>query len=270
MKVLITGSSGFLGNEFTQLLNKKKYHCFFLTRGKQKKNYFNCPLQNHKKLKKILKIIKPDIIINLAAEVDFQKKTINMYNVNAKPLKIFSEYCTKERKHLIQSSGTLVNGSQKYYSRKTSLVPNNDYGKSKLLADNFIINSKCKYTILRFGGIYGKNGPHHLGINKFINNAVKGKKLEFKGNPGSKRNYVYVGDAAKTIKKCLDKKIYGIFYIGGEIQTFKKMMKKINSKLGKNKNVIFKKSNEPISNQIILNDKIIKPTSFSKSLNLIR
>ena len=156
----------------------------------------------------------------------------------------------------------------KYQNDEDFIKHNNLNTKNSLIILNsnqeiLLHNNLCKKNFLNL-----KDLP--LGINKFINNAVKGKKLEFKGNPGSKRNYVYVGDAAKTIKKCLDKKIYGIFYIGGEIQTFKKMMKKINFKLGKNKNVIFKKSNEPISNQIILNDKIIKPTSFSKSLNLIR
>ena len=30
MKVLITGSSGFLGKEFIRLINKKKYNCFYL------------------------------------------------------------------------------------------------------------------------------------------------------------------------------------------------------------------------------------------------
>ena len=96
MKVLITGSSGFLGKEFIRLINKKNTIVLFIKKNK-KKNFIYCPLQNHKNLKKILKIIKPDTIINLAAEVNFKKKTRNMYKVNSQPLKIFSQYCAKEK-----------------------------------------------------------------------------------------------------------------------------------------------------------------------------
>ena len=61
-----------------------------------------------------------------------------------------------------------------------------------------------------------------------------------------------------------------MLYLGGEILSFGEMIKKINSKLCK-KNIIFiKKTNEPIKDQIILNDKIIKLTPFSKALGLIK
>ena len=52
MKVLITGSSGFLGNEFTQLLNKKKYHCFFCREENKKKNMLNVQIKIKKNLNK--------------------------------------------------------------------------------------------------------------------------------------------------------------------------------------------------------------------------
>ena len=54
MKVLITGSSGFLGKEFIRLINKKIQ--LFLFIKKKKKNFIYCPLQNHKNLKKFLKL----------------------------------------------------------------------------------------------------------------------------------------------------------------------------------------------------------------------
>lgn len=271
MKVLITGSSGFLGTELKKILTKKKYKCHFLTRKNKKKlNHYYCPLQNHKNLKIFLNNIKPDVIVNLAADVNLKKKTKNMYNINSRPLKIFSNYCSKEKKYLIQSSSILVNGDHRIYSHKTKFKPKNHYGKSKLLAERYIIESGCACTILRFGGIYGEKGPDHLVINNFIRNVIKGKKLQFIGNPKSKRNYIYVKDAAKIIKKCIDKKIYGIFYSGGEILTFEEMIKKINSKLLR-KNIIFIKSiNKPVEDQIILNDKIIELTPFSKALSLMK
>ena len=271
MKVMITGSSGFLGKELKKILLKNKYEFCFLTRKNKKiRNHYYCPLQNHKNLGFILNKTKPDVIVNLAAEINLKKKTKNMYNVNARPLKIFSNYCIKEKKHLIQSSSILVHGDHRIYSHKTKFKPKIHYGKSKLLADRYIIKSGCLYTILRFGGIYGEKGPAHLGINNFIQNVIKGKRQEFKGNPKSKRNYIYVKDAAKIIKRCIDEKIYGVFYSGGETLTFRDMIKKINSKHQKKNIIIIKKTNKPPKDQIVLNDKIIKLTPFSKALGFIK
>ena len=271
MKILITGSTGFLGREVVKLINKKKFNLYFINKKKnKKKNYFYCNLKNFKKIKYITNILRPDVIINLAAEINFIKKTNKMYIVNSLVPKVFAQYCKKHDKHLIHASGTLVNGIYSLYNHKTKLNPVNAYGKTKLIGEKYIQETKCNYSIIRFGGIYGKNGPSHLGINNFISQAIKKKKLIFSGNPDSKRNYIFVEDAAKSIIKCINKKKLGIFYLGGEIQSFKSMIKKINCILGSKKKILFKKNKELISDQIIIKNKIFKTTSFSKSLKKIK
>ena len=272
MNVLITGSSGFLGKAVVSTLNKYKYNLIFIGKKKlQKKNYIFCNLKNLKKFKSILEGLKLDVVINLAAEVNFLKKSKNMYNINAYCPHEIAKFCKKKKIHLIQASGTIVNGLKKTYSKKTKFNPVNDYGKSKLKGDNLIKSTKCKYTILRFGGIYGKGGPSHLGINNFIKLAIKNKKIIFNGNKNSLRNYIFVNDAANVILNCLKHKRYGIYYVGGEIITFKRMLESINKVLSKKKNLIFfDKNNKKIDNQVIKTDKIIKHTSFINSLKLIK
>jgi dTDP-4-dehydrorhamnose reductase len=270
MNVLITGSSGFLGKEVIKILIKKKYKLTLISRKKSKKNYIFCNLNNLKKLKVILREFKPDAIINLAAEVNFYKKTKNMYKVNSQCPYEIAKFCKEKKIHFIQASGTIVNGIKKVYSRRTKFNPINHYGKSKLKGDLLIKKTNCKYTILRFGGIYGKNGPNHLGINKFISLALKGKKIKFNGNKKSLRNYIFVQDAAKIILNCLQYKKLGIFYIGGEILSFESMLKKINNILGKKESILFHKNNKKIDNQIVRADKIVKYMSFSNSLKLIK
>jgi dTDP-4-dehydrorhamnose reductase len=270
MNVLITGSSGFLGKEVVNILNKQNFNLKFISRRKiKKKNYIFCNLNNINKLKYILKSLKVDAVINLVAEVNFLKKTTDMYNVNSKCPYEIAKYCKKNKIHLIHISGTIVNGIKKTYSKKTKLNPINHYGKSKLMGDNLIIKTKCNYTILRLGGIYGKNGPEHLGINKFIKFALSGKSQVFKGNKKNLRNYIFVKDAAKHILFCLKNKKYGIYYIGGEILSFEKMLKSINKILSKKKNLYFLNKQVKSDNQIIKTDETFKYTSFSKSLKLI-
>lgn len=271
MNVLLTGSSGFLGKEVVKVLDNHKYKLTFITRRKKrKKNYIFCNLANLKKLKTVLKESEPDVIINLAAEVNFKQNTKNMYNINSYCPYEIAKYCKKKKIHFIHVSGTIINGIKKIYSRKTKFNPINHYGKSKLQGDILIKKTNCNHTILRFGGIYGKDGPTHLGINKFINLALNGKKIIFDGNKKSLRNYVFVKDAAKVILNCLQNKKYGVFYVGGEILSFETMLKKINKILGKKKDVLFIKNKEKINSQIIKNDKIIRHTSFVESLKLLR
>ena len=77
-KLLITGSSGYIGSCLNTYL-KKRYKVYLLDLVKPKefnkinlKNFFKCDLKNSKKLDKILQKIKPDLVIHLAA-----KSTVN-------------------------------------------------------------------------------------------------------------------------------------------------------------------------------------------------
>ena len=271
MNILITGFSGFLGKELIAIFNKNKFNKTLLGKKKnKKKNYFFCNLGNLKKLNFILKKLNPYAVINLAAEINFIKKTKNMYKVNAYCPHIIAKFCKRNKAHFIHVSTVVVNGIKKVYSKRTDFNPENHYGKSKLRGDILIKRTNCKYTILRFGGIYGKNGPIHLGINKFINLALKGKKIIFNGNKKSLRNYIFVRDAAKVILHCLQHKKYGIFYVGGETLSFESMLKKITKILTKKDNTLWLNNKKKLDNQIIKGDKILKYTSFAKSLKMIK
>ena len=68
----------------------------------------------------------------------------------------------------------------------------------------------------------------------------------------------------------MNQKKLGIFYLGGEIQSFKMMIEKINSILGSKKKISYKIDKKSMSNQIIKRDKIFKIKSFTRSLKIIR
>lgn len=271
MNILITGSSGFLGKEVVKILKKSNHKLFFLVRKKnKKKNYISCNLKNLNKLKNLLNKLNPDIVINIAAEVNLKKRTKDMYKVNAYAPSLIAKFCKKNDAQLIHVSSIVVHGIKKIYSEKSDYNPVNYYGKSKLKGDILITKSNCRYTILRFGGIYGKKGPNHLSLNKFIDLARKKEKIIFDGNTKSLRNYIFVNDAAKIIVNCIKNKKNGIFYLGGQILSFETMLKKI-SKIFKLKNEIkFVNKTKRKFNQTIKTHKILNLTSFTKSLQIIK
>ena len=270
MNVLITGSTGFLGEEVSLVLKQKKYNIKYISRKRLKnKNYFFCDLNYIKRLKLLLNSLQIDVVVNLAAQVDFSNKIKNIYKINTYCPYEMAKICKKKKIHFIQASSILVNGQKKIYGKKTRYDPINNYEKSKLKAEFLIRKTKCNYTILRFGGIYGKNGPKHLGINKFIKDGIKGKKLIFEGNEKSLRNYIFVKDAAKFILNCIENKKYGIFYVGGQIISFEKMLKCISKAFSKKNEIFFLNKYNKRNDQIIKTDKSVKFTPFENSLKLI-
>ena len=275
MKILIFGSSGFLGKKLVKFLNKEKNLVVFKTLRKKKsisdRNSFFCDLKDIPSVKNVLNILSPDIVVNLGAEVSFKKKTDDMFLVNSVAPKIIANYCGLNHIYYIHASGILVHGfHNKLFSNKTAYNPDTEYGKSKLIGDLNIIKSGCFYSLLRFPGIYGFAGPDHLGINVSIKNALNNKKPILFGNGLAKRNYIFVEDAAKIIINLIKKKNKGIFYLGGQTVTFEKMFKDIYNLWFPNFKIMKKESKKNIYDQIsIVSRQFSNYTSFNDSLKKI-
>jgi len=247
MNYVLFGESGFLGKEVSRLIFNKKL------------NKKKIDLAKAKLIFKYLEKKNPDIVINCAVKANFKNKNSNqMLKVNYLAVKEMVRYCIKYEKSLIHVSGTIVHPSLKFYSVKSKLEPKNFYGKTKLLADRFIIKNKDKmsYKIIRFGGIYGSQGPNHLFLNQLINK----KKKHFSGNLDEIKNYIHVKDAALCIKKLIKVKKNGIYYAGGQKINFKNMIQILNNKLKLNITINSKISEKKI--ELVKTDKIFKPKSF--------
>ena len=274
MKILIFGSSGFLGKKLVKFLNKEKNLTVFKAlRNKESindQNSFFCDLKNNISIKNVLNNLFPDVIVNLGSEVSF-KKNNNMFSVNAVAPKIIANYCSLNYKYYIHASSIAVNGFRnKFYSNKTAYNPDTSYGKSKLIGDFNIIKSGCFYSLLRFPGIYGFKGPDHLGINVSIKKALNNKKPVLLGSGSAKRNYIFVEDAAKVIVNLIKKKTKGIFYLGGETITFEQMFNDIYNLWFPNFKIMKKQSKKKIHDQIsIASKQFHNCTSFYESLKKI-
>ena len=180
-KILLIGSSGFIGSELNATL-KKKYKIFKLQNFDKSK----IKLKETKKIIDLTKRKEIDTVIHLASNLyalsnkaDFNLEKKEVINPT---FKLF-EYLAKQNKNIIfiSSAGT-VYGDKKAASEADKLNPKNYLGKAKKEIEKKIIQLKNKYDfnylILRPSNAYGKkkNINSKQGLIENIVNKLKKKK----------------------------------------------------------------------------------------------
>ena len=157
MKILITGSSGFLGKNLYQRL-KKKYKVFGVDINESQFSNYLLDLTDKEKTKNLLKTIKPNIIIHTAAlpNVDYcEIHQEEAYNINVKGTKnLIDSLKDQKAKFIFISSDYVYDGLRGNFNEESPTNPLNYYGKTKLEAEQIV--RRCKnYLILRPTVIFG-------------------------------------------------------------------------------------------------------------------
>ena len=85
-------------------------------------------------------------------------------------IKVIDDYAGKEfslfKKDLADLTAEKI-------TQDSSVNADTPYGKSKWLAEELIRMSGVNHCILRIGGVFGLNGPMHLGLNRTILNVIE-------------------------------------------------------------------------------------------------
>lgn len=275
-KILILGCSSFSGASMVNyLLSENKYRVFGTYRNKKNKSYlpykFN---QNIKKFKeynldllkkpndltKLIKKIKPEIIIDFASicmvnESWKNSKTYFLINVLSKIKMIEYLSQTNFLKKYIYISTPEIFGSSKNYINENCCVfsPKTPYATSKLsfelLLKNYQKNFQFPLIISRFSNFYGPGQPLHRLIPKLIGCIENNMKFTLQGDGKSKRNFIFSYDFCNGINKIIIKGVVGkTYHFSGkafnsvndviknmcDLKSYnsKKLIKKIKSRVG--------------------------------------
>lgn len=150
--IYLIGAGGFIGSNMGNLLTEKEID--FVTVDSK----INLAVEDFKTKRTGV----GDIVILLAADLNFD---LNMYRNN---LSIYNWLANNMKDaHFIYTSSAAVYGeTTQVVSEKTPVNPYNLYGKSKLLGEQIIQDTKENYTILRLSNVYG-NGEGNGAIDKF-------------------------------------------------------------------------------------------------------
>ena len=234
MKILITGSSGFIGYHLADLLSKKnkvlgidnhnnyyyenlKKKRLFLLKKNKNFTFKKINLKNKNSLEEIFKKFKPEVVYHCAGQpgVIYSLKNPKSYKINN--IIVTKIICDLSKKYNIKkflfASSSSVYGDQKKFPIKENfkLNPKNPYAKTKLRSEKIIIstfnNSKIAFVIFRFFTVYGPFGRPDMFIHKFLNSLKNRKSIKLHNKGLNYRDFTYVGDVVKILHKSLYKKI---------------------------------------------------------------
>ena len=294
-KILILGCNSFSGSSFIDILPKKQFKIYGISRSNIS-NKFNRFHNNCRKIKftkidlsknlndilNYIKKIKPNFIVNFISEsmvAESWKYPSDWYYLNSYILPTFyhqiSDY--KFINKVIHFSTPEVYGStKKNMFESINFQPNTPYGISRVTADQ-VCNVLYKYKkfpviITRASNVYGEYQRLYRIIPKTILGIMNKEKIPLDGNGKSVRNFIHIDDVSFALLKLIKKgKIGETYHISSdEIISIKELVKKISKKFNKNIHDVCKISKERIGKDHIyyLNAKKLNKLGWSASVSL--
>jgi len=233
-RVLITGSTGFIGANLTREFLKLGFEVYIFTRVTSNKwrlsdilkdvKEYCVDLSDRERLEKIILDIKPEIILHTAVYggYPFQKNTDKIMQTNIVGTVNILSACSRVGFDIFVNTGSSSEyGTKHSPMRETDLLePNNDYGVSKASATLFCQtkakSEKLPIVTLRLFSPYGcYEEPTRL-IPSVIVACLRGENPKV-SSPDPVRDFIFIEDIMDAYVKVIEtkKEIEGeIFNIG--------------------------------------------------------
>jgi len=234
MKILITGSAGFIGSalsisflkrgdEIIGLDNLNDYYDVSLKKSRLflKKDYSNythykIDLTDKNKLEELFKKHNPQRVVHLAAQAGVRyslENPLSYVNNNLVGFINILEACRNNKiDHLVYASSSSVYGANTSlpYSVKQNVDhPLSLYAATKksneLMAHSYSHLFNIPSTGLRFFTVYGPWDRPDMALQKFTNQIIKGETIKVYNNGNHQRDFTYIDDIVKGIIRVLDK-----------------------------------------------------------------
>ena len=225
MKVLVTGSSGFIGQHVCETLLEAGHDIYGLDLVPPKKDsreqgFHKCDLLDKDQTKNVVRSCKPDVVVHLAARTDLAEKTnIEGYAVNNIGALNLIEAVTgvNSVQRCIFTSTQLVCRVGHVPSSDHDFCPSTLYGESKVLMEKAIREQRggvSGWCIVRPTTVWGPGMSGHY--QRFFRMVQQGRYFHVGWKPLWK-SYGYVGNIAyqfgKLIEAPLDRIHQKVFYL---------------------------------------------------------
>jgi len=225
-KILLTGTTGFIGKELAQKLLARGYEVHSLDRYVTGRYSFegNAQLISHyanltdfPSVKNIVNDVQPDYVIHLAAisPVAFSyDHFLEVSEANYLGTVNLAEACYREVPHFKQfimagtseEYGMTLKNVKERLTEDSELNPNSPYAVAKVAADLYLRYMHKAYrfpiTIMRPFNTYGRKDNVHFFIERTITQMLNGKKVLL-GDRTTVRDWIYIDDHVDAYVKAV-------------------------------------------------------------------
>ena len=203
-KVLVTGSSGFIGSHVADALEKQGYNVVLFDavlskyRSKNQEEFIGDILT----LDDIDKAMEGcDIVYHFAAQADIDSSSIGPTQTIQTNIigtqNVLEVAKQKKVKRLLFASTIYV------YSELGSFYKVSKQACEKMI-EEYQKEYGLNYTILRYGSLYGPRANEFNSISNMLTQALQDKKIVRRGDGEEIREYIYVKDAAQLSVQALN------------------------------------------------------------------
>jgi UDP-glucuronate 4-epimerase len=233
MKILVTGSAGFIGSALTICLlergdevigidNHNNYYNQDLKEARLKRHadhqnytHIRADIADSETVLSSFKIHQPQHVVNLAAQAGVRYSLENPLAYVESNLVGFShilEGCRKNKvEHLVYASSSSVYGANTelpFSVHQNVDHPLSLYAATKkaneLMAHAYSHLYNLPTTGLRFFTVYGPWDRPDMALQKFASTIVKGETLKVFNNGNHQRDFTYIDDITEGILRVLD------------------------------------------------------------------
>ena len=243
-KILVFGSSGFLGNHLVESLYKDNKVIQFDTNPPQREYEGTSFIQGSilDKTLVINALEDIEVVYHFAALTDLD--TVNNQPAPAIEINIAGtsnilDACVEK------SIERLIFSSSVYVYSKTGGVYKSTKQACELLINDYDKMYDLNYTILQLGSVYGPNSTKKNLITRFIIDALDKGEMKHFGTGDEIRKYIFVDDVIKAAIDSINKKYnkQKVIVIGNKAVSISELMDQIICLLGNDISKIFDKKN---------------------------
>jgi nucleoside-diphosphate-sugar epimerase len=226
-KILITGSSGFIGRALTEnVCSGKGLDVYAVISGRRSVlfpaniNVITADLLSSSSVDSIINKVRPEIIVHLAWGLegkDFLESEKNKDWLKSS-FRLLSKFIENDGQRFIFVGSSAEYGyGKKTYIETDNSVPENLYGECKLAftetAKKYCKDTGLEFVSTRVFSVYGPNEIQNLhAIPSAISNFINGNPFVCKG-PNNVWDYVYIDDVAYALTKLITSPFCGIVNI---------------------------------------------------------
>jgi UDP-glucose 4-epimerase len=208
-KVILFGGSGFLGSYVADELSRREYEVTIadLIPSKHLKDTQKFIKINVLDIDNIKDAIKDvSVVYNFVAIANLDDAIhdpINAMNINVMGNLNILEACKQNEnieRFIYASSAYALSDEGSFYGISKQ--------SSEKLTEEYYKRYGLKYTVIRYGSLYGERASHNNYIYNLLKDAIQNGRLLYKGNGQDLREYIHAADSAKLSVDILEDKQY--------------------------------------------------------------